>query len=155
MRIVDVTLAQEDHPQLVFESLNSTGVDLSQSDLIRNYLLMRLSDEEQTRLYEDYWNPIEVLFKRSNRDLTLFLRDYVALQRQDNNAARNDRIYEEFKLFAPAFHEEGQLEKQLENMRTCAGYYSKFRGIQRKNPRKYQKRWFLYVATAMLRLSWL
>ena len=119
LRIVDVTLGQQDHPQLVFESLNSTGVDLSQSDLVRNYLLMRLGDLEQTRLYYDYWNPIEMLFKRSDRELTLFLRDYVALQRQDTNAARNDKIYEEFKAFAPAFHEEGQLEKQLAHTREC------------------------------------
>src|SRR5262249_40730379 len=51
--VVDVTLDRaSDDPQLVFESLNSTGVDLSQSDLIRNFILMRLPEPEQTRLYE-------------------------------------------------------------------------------------------------------
>ena len=50
--IVDVTLQRQiDDPQLVFESLNSTGVDLSQSDLVRNYLLMKLEEHDQTRLY--------------------------------------------------------------------------------------------------------
>ena len=52
--VVDVKLQLTvDNPQLIFESLNSTGVDLTQSDLIRNYLLMGLPEEDQTRLYDD------------------------------------------------------------------------------------------------------
>ncbi len=59
LSVVDVTLdPRYDDPQLVFESLNSTGLDLGQSDLIRNYLLMRLAEREQTRLYERYWSSI-------------------------------------------------------------------------------------------------
>ena len=57
LNIVDVTLHRpRDDPQRVFESLNSTGVDLTQSDLIRNYLLMGLPEPEQTRMYDDYWS---------------------------------------------------------------------------------------------------
>jgi uncharacterized protein with ParB-like and HNH nuclease domain len=52
-------------PQLIFESLNSTGLELSQADLIRNYLLMRLPEKEQTKLYETYWSKIEELFRGS------------------------------------------------------------------------------------------
>jgi uncharacterized protein with ParB-like and HNH nuclease domain len=52
-------------PQRIFESLNSTGVDLSQSDLIRNFILMRLPEKEQTTLYETYWSKIEALFQNS------------------------------------------------------------------------------------------
>ena len=56
LNIVDVKLERRvDNPQLVFESLNSTGVDLSQSDLVRNYLLMGMEESEQTRLYNTYW----------------------------------------------------------------------------------------------------
>lgn len=57
--IVDISLEQKDNPQLIFESLNSTGMDLSQADLIRNYVLMGLDNEEQVKLYKKYWHPME------------------------------------------------------------------------------------------------
>ena len=79
--VVDVTLERgTDDPQLIFESLNSTGMDLSQSDLIRNFILMRLPETEQTRLYETYWNKIEGLFRGSERTFDAFVRDYLALR---------------------------------------------------------------------------
>ena len=130
LRIVDVTLSARDNPQLVFESLNSTGLDLSQSDLIRNYLLMRLEDSEQTRLYEQYWNRIEMLFKRNEVEMTSFLRDYVALRTEDTNPTRHDRIYEEFKKFATDYGNSTQLETQLGHMYEYASYYAKFRGFE-------------------------
>src|ERR1700722_15774021 len=58
--IVDVALKKEkDNPQLIFESLNSTGLDLSQADLIRNFVLMKQDISTQTILYEKYWYPME------------------------------------------------------------------------------------------------
>ena len=66
LNIVDVTLHRPmDDPQRVFESLNSTGVDLTQSDLIRNYLLMGLPEPEQTRMYDEYWSKVEKLFREA------------------------------------------------------------------------------------------
>ena len=59
-----------DNPQLIFESLNSTGLELSQADLIRNYILMGLLPEEQEKLYDDYWHEIEVLFENRVLDLS-------------------------------------------------------------------------------------
>lgn len=61
--IVDISLNRDqDNPQLIFESMNSTGKDLSQADLIRNFMLMRLEGDIQKRLYEDYWRPMELEF---------------------------------------------------------------------------------------------
>src|SRR5882672_10057003 len=81
LAVVDVTLdRQTDDPQLIFESLNSTGVDLSQSDLIRNFILMRLPEREQTKLYDAYWCKIEDLFRGSEWTFDAFARDYVALK---------------------------------------------------------------------------
>src|SRR5690606_12191335 len=61
--VVEVALNREhDNPQLIFESMNSTGRQLSQADLIRNYVLMGLEPDQQTRLYEDYWRPMEMAF---------------------------------------------------------------------------------------------
>lgn len=79
--IVDVTLDRHaDDPQLIFESLNSTGMDLSQADLIRNFILMRLPETEQTYLYENYWSKIEALFRGSEGTFDAFARDYLALK---------------------------------------------------------------------------
>jgi hypothetical protein len=61
--VVDVALSRgQDNPQLIFESMNSTGRELSQADLIRNFILMGLEPDLQTKLYEQYWRPMEVDF---------------------------------------------------------------------------------------------
>ncbi|MCY7337910.1 MAG: DUF262 domain-containing protein [Chamaesiphon sp.] len=63
LMVVDIALTRDrDHPQLIFESMNSTGRELSQADLIRNYILMGLEPVLQTKLYERYWRPMEVKF---------------------------------------------------------------------------------------------
>jgi uncharacterized protein with ParB-like and HNH nuclease domain len=63
LMIVDIALSREqDNPQLIFESMNSTGKELSQADLIRNYILTGLEPEYQTYLYEQYWRPMELAF---------------------------------------------------------------------------------------------
>ena len=61
--VVDIALTRDrDNPQLIFESMNSTGRELSQADLIRNYILMGLEPKLQTKLYEQYWRPMEIEF---------------------------------------------------------------------------------------------
>ena len=123
LSIVDVTLDRGiDNPQLVFESLNSTGLDLSQSDLIRNFLLMELVEMEQTRLYNTYWQPIETLFRRTNRRLDWFLRDYMALAMKSTVQTRIDRIYDAFKDFKDGSAHDS-LETLLQEMHRFAGYY--------------------------------
>lgn len=98
--VVDIALDRErDNPQLIFESLNSTGLDLSQADLIRNYFLMGLDQKDQTRLYNDYWFKLE-----SNFDLLgagsyfdRFIRDYLTLK--TGSIPKIGYVYEEFKNF--------------------------------------------------------
>ena len=124
LSIVDVTLDRNfDNPQLVFESLNSTGVDLSQSDLIRNYLLMGLTESEQTRMYNHYWSKIESLFRQSNRSIDMFLRDYMALATNSSSQTRLDEVYDAFKEFKTSTHGESSLESLLSEMVRFAGYY--------------------------------
>ena len=63
LQIVNITLDRiSDDAQAIFESLNSTGKELSESDLIRNYVLMGLEQSEQTYVYEHLWRPMEQLF---------------------------------------------------------------------------------------------
>ena len=58
LEIIDITLNQDDNPQLIFESLNSTGVALSEGDKIRNFILMGLPPKQQNDFYEKYWNKV-------------------------------------------------------------------------------------------------
>ena len=98
LEVVDVRLQRRiDNPQMIFESLNSTGVDLAQSDLIRNYLLMGLSQEDQVRLYDDYWSKLEDAFRNAGGGFEEFLRDYMALSQRSSTQIRRDRVYPEFK----------------------------------------------------------
>ena len=124
--VVDVTLERPvDNPQEIFESLNSTGVDLAQSDLIRNYLLMGLSADEQTQLYEQYWSRLEDVFRAAGGGFEEFLRDYIALTERSTTQTRADRVYGEFKRFWPAagFDEASLL---LSDMLKMGRYYAWF-----------------------------
>jgi uncharacterized protein with ParB-like and HNH nuclease domain/predicted transport protein len=126
--VVDVTLDRgTDDPQLIFESLNSTGVDLNQSDLIRNFILMRLPEKEQTRLYNSYWSKIETLFKGSEKTFDAFVRDYLALKMR---ASKQEKAKEIYRAFRNNFHDlcqdAGDLEALLVEMVTNAEYYSAF-----------------------------
>lgn len=79
LEIINIELTYDDNPQLIFESLNSTGVALSEGDKIRNYILMGLPATQQTEFYEKYWNKIEVC---TDYDVTLFVRDYLSIKQQ-------------------------------------------------------------------------
>ena len=126
--IVDVALdRQTDDPQLIFESLNSTGVDLSQSDLIRNFILMRLPEKEQTELYEAYWSKIEALFQGAEWTFDAFARDYVALKTQASKQEKASEIYYAFReIFPTLIQQSGSLQQALTDMMRHARHYAAF-----------------------------
>lgn len=122
--IVYVVLTKnQDNPQIIFESMNSTGKGLSQGDLLRNYLLLDLDTEVQKRLYEDYWRPIERDFGQHGyvERFDFFLRDYLIMTEKKNNI-RLDRAYEEFKNY----YEEKTFSKEdiIKRLRKYSKYYS-------------------------------
>jgi uncharacterized protein with ParB-like and HNH nuclease domain/predicted transport protein len=101
LSIIDVSLdPRYDNAQLIFESLNSTGKALEQSDLIRNYMLMGLDKEKQDKIYTDYWYPIEEAFSESESDsiFDAFLRDYLTIK--TNTIPKFGDIYEAFKKYS-------------------------------------------------------
>lgn len=116
LEIINITLNKEDNPQLIFESLNSTGLALSEGDKIRNYILMGLPTKLQNQYYEEYWNKIEI---HTNYDVSMFVRDYLSVKQQAIPSM--NRIYVTFK----AYVEEKQIETQplLENLLKYAEYY--------------------------------
>lgn len=94
--IVHIALnRRDDNPQLIFESINSTGVSLSQSDLIRNFLLMDKEADEQIELFENYWFKIEENLTSEN--ISNFIRDYLTVKQ--NKIPNKDDTYEAFKIF--------------------------------------------------------
>lgn len=126
--IVDVSLTRgHDDPQMIFESLNSTGLDLTQADLIRNFVLMRLDDELQTRLYEDYWRPIELAFgNRYRSEFDKFCRDFLVLKLRPSKQLRADAIYHHFRNYFHAESATRSVEDMLAELRRFAGYYARF-----------------------------
>lgn len=101
--IVEVSLDRtQDNPQLIFESMNSTGLELSQADLIRNYILMGLEPKLQTELYQSYWRPMEKSFgqKAYVTHFDPFMRHYLTAKTGEIPNVRE--VYAAFKAFARA-----------------------------------------------------
>lgn len=100
LQIVNITLDRTiDDAQAIFESLNSTGKELSESDLIRNYILMGLKNDEQMYVYEHMWRPMELLFEYEKQGSVMdrFFRDYLTMKL--TRIPKIDNIYEEFKSY--------------------------------------------------------
>lgn len=96
--IVSIVLDRKnDNPQLIFESLNSTGLDLSQSDLIRNYVLMGLENKLQEKIYNEYWLPMERLFTQGVEKFDYFMRAYLTIKTKA--IPRLDEVYVVFKQY--------------------------------------------------------
>ena len=126
LMIVDISLSRDqDNPQLIFESMNSTGRALSQADLIRNFILMGLDNPQQTRLYEDHWRPMEVAFGQGAYDTHFdgFMRHYLTLK--TNGEIPNIRaVYEAFKSHARSPEVEAAgIDALVADIHTYAGYY--------------------------------
>ena len=99
--VVDIALNRDqDNPQLIFESMNSTGRELSQADLIRNFILMGLEPDLQTWLYEQFWRPMESAFGQDayNTHFDGFMRHYLTVK--TGEIPRLDDVYEAFKTHA-------------------------------------------------------
>ena len=128
LAVIDVRLDHgKDDPQQIFESLNSTGLDLTQADLVRNYVLMGLEESAQTRLYRRFWRKIERLYTGSAVQLDNFLRDFVALDGRTQKQGRVDQVYATFRLaFQGQRTDPAQLEKLLERMVRYARYHAAF-----------------------------
>jgi uncharacterized protein with ParB-like and HNH nuclease domain len=123
LAIVDVSLNRnQDNPQLIFESLNSTGRELSQADLIRNFVLMGLAPELQTRLYKSYWRPMEVDFGQEAYAIHFdaFMRHYLTVK--TGEIPNMDRVYETFKQYARSRATDGD-EALVADVRAFACYF--------------------------------
>jgi uncharacterized protein with ParB-like and HNH nuclease domain/predicted transport protein len=108
LMIVDIALEREqDNPQLIFESMNSTGKALSEADLIRNYILMGLEPKLQTDIYQDLWRPMEIEFGQEayGDQFDDFMRHYLTIKMGD--IPRQSEVYEAFKEYSQGFFADG------------------------------------------------
>lgn len=123
LEIVEIVLTKgEDDPQVIFESINSTGLELSNADLIRNFLLMNADDQE--KLYEDYWLPIEKLLRKKMDYFNLddFFSHYIVYK--TSKPVNSRQLY---SRFVQLFKESGfSHESCLKELKYYAGIYSAF-----------------------------
>lgn len=137
LSLVSISLDKDsDNPQMIFESMNSTGKDLSQTDLLRNYLLMDLTPEKQTRLYKTYWKPMEELFgediyKNDVNKFDYFIRDFLTLKSDTGHICKINNVYENFKRY----YLDNNCEKfaVLKDLFTYAKYYACIDLLQEKD----------------------
>ncbi len=126
LMFVEVSLDREkDDPQRIFESLNSTGLELAQADLIRNYILMGLNRKDQNKIYQNYWELIEKLAKDETLNVSRvsdFIRDYLTLE--NKNIPNKGKVYLEFKAKYPTTTLE-ELEINLSKIKSLAKHYNK------------------------------
>lgn len=123
--MVDIALSREhDNPQLIFESMNSTGRELSQADLIRNFVLMGLEPDHQTRLYEHYWHPMEQDFGQAayTAHFDSFMRHYLTVR--TGTIPRLGDVYEAYKAYARQVQSKGgTIEDLVKEVRAYARHY--------------------------------
>lgn len=126
LMFVEISLDREkDDPQRIFESLNSTGLELSQADLIRNYILMGLNHRDQNKIYNNYWEIIEKLAKDETLNTSRvsdFIRDYLTLV--NNKIPNKSKVYLEFKAKFPTTDLQ-ELEANLSPIKSLVKFYNK------------------------------
>lgn len=92
LEIINIFVEDDENPQIIFESLNSTGLGLTEADKIRNFILMGLESDIQEVYYEEYWNKIE---KYTDYQVSEFIRHYLTLIQK--KIPNKDRVYTTFK----------------------------------------------------------
>ncbi|GAA7761426.1 hypothetical protein HpBT0162_12660 [Helicobacter pylori] len=120
LMVVEISLERgKDNPQLIFESMNSTGKDLTQTDLTRNYILMGLEPEKQKIFYEKYWRAMEEGFKQNETLFNRFIRHYLTIKTRD--IPNINKVYEAFKRYQ---QERGiETEALLQDLQKYCGYF--------------------------------
>lgn len=126
LMIVDVALSREhDNPQLIFESMNSTGKELSQADLIRNFVLMGLEPKLQTQLYEQYWRKMEEGFGQAAyaTHFDAFMRHYLTIVM--GAIPRKGDVYVAYKTY---WHEQIIENREVESLVREMWKFSRYYG---------------------------
>lgn len=127
LMIVNISLNPHngDDPQLIFESLNSTGLDLEEADKIRNYVLMKMSSTQQERIYKNYWEKLEN--QVSKDDINKFIRYYLAVKTRE--LANENKLYFAFKNYREK-NSDLQIEDILSDILVYADFYNRIKNAK-------------------------
>ncbi len=119
LMIVWIALKGKDDPQLIFESMNSKGIELTQTDLIRNYIIMETEIEKQEGFYNQYWRAMEEDFKQNEKLFNRFVRHYLTIK--TGEIPNINKVYEAFKRYQ---QERGiETEALLQDLQKYCGYF--------------------------------
>ncbi|UOR72969.1 DUF262 and DUF1524 domain-containing protein [Helicobacter pylori] len=120
LMIVEIALEKgEDDPQLIFESMNSKGIELTQTDLIRNYIVMETEIEKQEGFYNKYWRAMEEEFKQNEKWFDRFVRHYLTIKTRE--IPNINKVYAAFKDY---WQKEGVgIEDLLKDLQKYCGYF--------------------------------
>ncbi|MBM0611824.1 DUF262 domain-containing protein [Helicobacter pylori] len=120
LMIVWIALKKEkDDPQLIFESMNSKGIELTQTDLIRNYIVMETEVEKQEDFYNGYWRAMEEDFKQNETLFNQFVKHYLTIK--IGKTPNEKRIYEAFKDYR---QKKGiEIEDLLKDLQKYCGFF--------------------------------
>ncbi|PUB95183.1 hypothetical protein C2S41_04085 [Helicobacter pylori] len=111
----------KDDPQLIFESMNSKGIELTQTDLIRNYIVMETEVEKQEDFYNQYWRAMEKDFKQDEKLFNQFVRHYLTIKTR--GIPNINKVYEAFKRYQ---QERGiETEALLQDLQKYCGFFCK------------------------------
>ncbi|KNE17506.1 DUF262 and DUF1524 domain-containing protein [Helicobacter pylori] len=120
LMIVEIALEKgKDDPQLIFESMNSKGMELTQTDLIRNYIVMETEIEKQEGFYNKYWRAMEEDFKQNKKWFDRFVRHYLTIKTREIPNIK--KVYVELKDYR---QKEGiGIEDLLKDLQKYCGYF--------------------------------
>lgn len=132
--LVNIDVGKEENPYLIFESLNAKGTPLTQADLIRNYIFMKISSEgKQKELYKEYWRPMEVLL---GDELETFFWRYTL---KDGTFVKIKRTYADLKSELET-NSEKNVESELRKLHEYSIYYSRLINPEREPNDELRKR---------------
>lgn len=142
--LVNITSDNNDNPYLIFESLNNKGEELTQADLVRNYIFMKLPPEERDEVYSNKWLPLENSFKSNMNhkecagELTNAFWFYL---RKDGVAVNEKEVYKAIKKRFDDFRCTDELKLELENLIKFSNYYLRL-NFYKEEPEPKLKEWF-------------
>lgn len=129
LQAVFIDLDNSERPYEIFESLNYKGKTLTQADLVRNYIAMKLPQSEQAHVFDDYWSPIEELLQEKRKvgksglgELTAFLRHYMA--HLNGVLINEEHVYSRFRDRGQQMDTAGFVE-EIKTLKRFAGYYDR------------------------------
>lgn len=135
LTVVDIALDRnQDNPQVIFESMNSTGIALTQSDMVRNFVLLDLEPKHQERLYNEHWRRMEVAFGQEAyiKNFDMFLRYYLTIKFHELPRERD--VYKKFKEYSANQNSAGiDIDARLADLHKFANHYCTIEFDREKN----------------------